>query len=566
MKININLRSESGLIKVPSRMCKEAKELVRSKLISYIIYKCSKLEELDNIVQYFVRICQLEHIEIINELDVIMSVKYIKTYGMLGLPKTYYKLKPFDVNPSIEHPDVIKVSLCQDVQHGSINDEHELKISVSAIDRLLIRPKYVTIKQLSAAISRLLSSVEHELMHYVQINYLHRDSLTLHEITVEDSAESRRVKYYTSLVEFLPQIKTAIDEFWLELDSDQTPFQKDFLRKFTDSIEPLRANRVWFKQSTFFKVLKRHKPVAYKRALKIFTENVLNTVHERNKRDKLATLKPTNSTMRLATSESGLIKVPEQLHKNVERVALTKILSHVIYITDGLSSRERVFNEANKLLHEYNFELLTIDRDIYLPTVIQIVRKAGELPKSYHNMDKPRQKVISVELDNIKQGSIAYFAPPNIITLCTSPIRSISQPDSPTFGKVRALIDDYRNAIKHELMHYVQHNYLHDANNQQHYKSRDVTDNKVKYYISPVEFSPTIHTDVENFVRLMRGYSGKVKFNNLIAYYTCSIDPFAIAYPGFAPSEFFDILKRYKHSAYVKALRIFVPLVKQRLE
>ena len=140
-------------------------------------------------------------------------------------------------------------------------------------------------------LDRILLTFEHELTHYVQYKALHKLS-AVQTYGADEAAQTSRIKgkkdaYYNSQVEFDPLIRTSLGEFHrMERDNIEAKMKgtrRGWIDIFvgakaipTQKFEMIRSEKHggFIEPSEFFLSLKKHSPDKWKKAVKLFTQEL----------------------------------------------------------------------------------------------------------------------------------------------------------------------------------------------------------------------------------------------------------------------------------------------------
>lgn len=135
-------------------------------------------------------------------------------------------------------------------------------------------------------------------------------------------------------------------------------------------------------------------------------------------------------------------------------------------------------------------------------------------------------------------------------------------------GNIQPLLREIRNTLRHELSHAVQFLSLAAVDPRQVEKSHSIDANGTKgdYYISPIEYGPTLESDIDNFVD-----SIETKRDNNVNY---NLGNDIRVHVGMKKGRIFDIvstspfffaLKKSSEERYRRAVSVFAKEVTQRL-
>ena len=267
--------------------------------------------------------------------------------------------------------------------------------------------------------------------------------------------------------------------------------------------------------------------------------------------------------MEIQISLSGLIKLPPNLVSNVQNLVRIKLLSYALYSTES-SEYSEVHALIERLMKEYNIE--PIDFMAAMQHTETNVDVSG-LPKSYYKFMSLRDGII-IGLDNVNFKSAAYFSKPNKLFICTASLRKYLFSKYTVFYRdLKSYFDELDATVLHELTHYVQHNFLHEANKgmKSRYDSRKPDFDEDDYYSSQIEFDPTIKTEAAHLLEFCKRYYGAFRLedsqiNALVAYYVSAkseAHTSKVVTPSIEVSKFFRSLKKVKPVAYKKAIKLF---------
>ena len=267
--------------------------------------------------------------------------------------------------------------------------------------------------------------------------------------------------------------------------------------------------------------------------------------------------------MKIEISLSGLIKLPPNLVSHVQNLVRIKLLSYALYSTES-SEYSEVHALIERLMKEYNIE--PIDFMAAMQHTETNVDVSG-LPKSYYKFMSLQDGII-IGLDNVNSKSAAYFSKPNKLFVCTAGLRKYLFSKFTVFYRdLKSYFDELDATVLHELTHYVQHNFLHEANKgmKSRYDSRRPDFDVDDYYSSQIEFDPQIKTEVAHLLEFCKRHYGTFRIedsqiNALVSYYVgakSEAETSKLVTPSVLVSDFFKSLKKVKPMAYKKAIRLF---------
>jgi len=253
-------------------------------------------------------------------------------------------------------------------------------------------------------------------------------------------------------------------------------------------------------------------------------------------------------------SESGLIKIPRQLLDGVKNEAHLLFLSYAYHTTRLDSTVAKYHNLILKMLEYYN--LTPIDNHL-LSNEFVINFDDSDLPKSYRKYERPdKAKTVLVKIDKVRLNTYGYYLAPNTICLCTSRLYRLLRDPKVDEDLILEAFKNIDGTIDHELTHFIQKNYLHPYNQKMLPDYSKIGDD---YYNSPVEFDPTIKSDLIWFAEVAYKLPPS-QINDAIKYWIGST--YRIEYP-FRPSNFFRSLRKNNPDQYLKAVKIFVSKAKE---
>lgn len=263
-------------------------------------------------------------------------------------------------------------------------------------------------------------------------------------------------------------------------------------------------------------------------------------------------------------SESGLIKVPIKMLEHVQNLVRIKMLSYADQSTDD-NDHSDVHKLIMQLFDEY--QLKPVDMNgAFMPTETNI--DTSGLPKGYYKFSSRHDRTLIIALDNIKEGSNAYFTGPNKLYICTSPLRKILYSKFTVHLRdLKTYFEELDTTVYHELTHYIQFTFLHPSNKsvKEHYDSHSPDFTLDDYLTSRIEFDPQIKSEFAKFLRYLKskGFPNSDHYDwpNI----SSCIRTFVYAIPktdelfnhSLKQSPFFEALKRVEPKAYKKAVRIF---------
>lgn len=265
-------------------------------------------------------------------------------------------------------------------------------------------------------------------------------------------------------------------------------------------------------------------------------------------------------------STSGLIKIPQNALSHIQNTILIKVLSYAFHSTDD-NDHSDVHALIERMLKEHGIEPIDFMAAV-VPTETNV--DVSGLPKDYYKfgIKSNKDETIIIGLDNVKERSNAYFAPPNKIFICTLPLRKILYKKTMVFYRdLLNYVEELKSTVAHELTHWVQHNFLHPSNRdkKEHYDSRLPDFQLDDYLTSRIEFDPTIKSELGRFMFYLRskGFPDGDHYDwpNIGNCLKSFVGAYSKTNPDFdfnvGQSDFFDALHRKEPKIWKKAVTIF---------
>lgn len=274
MKISIRLKSESGLIKLPPALFESVRSCLRVKLLSYAYYSLKGDKATEKSFEHIVEYMKQHKVE---PEQLIMAMQNTTlAINLAGLPKSYYKF----LNPSVQNI-IVGLDHVKEKDEAYFIPPNKLYICTKAFRKVAFNVSWMADEEELELYFKLLDAVvAHELTHFVQRTLLHpANSIKKYD---GNTMEKDNFKYYTSIIEFDPLLKTDI-AYFIQKCNKHKPMNRYTLNKYIqyyvnsiDKNSELYPNIYpGFEPSQFFAELKLRKPSAYKKAIGIFTSTVV---------------------------------------------------------------------------------------------------------------------------------------------------------------------------------------------------------------------------------------------------------------------------------------------------
>lgn len=265
MKIQISL---SGLIKLPATLLHNVQAAVKRKILSYAIHSTEGYDDYEHIFKLFNKYANDNNIALEPIIESMSDVEI--DVNVEGLPTSYYKYaKPVD-------KIVIRLTTIGTNSAAHFSKPNTLTFNTFFIRSIMYSKHPVKYSDVVRYFESLDSTVEHEVSHFIQYNFLHPKNFGIKKRYEQKSEDFDIDDYYTSTVEFDPTIKSEANNFILAL--------KDFYGSYLMDRKQLNARISYYVlasndnklaipgvgQSRFFSALKRKKPTAWKKAIRLF--------------------------------------------------------------------------------------------------------------------------------------------------------------------------------------------------------------------------------------------------------------------------------------------------------
>lgn len=268
--------------------------------------------------------------------------------------------------------------------------------------------------------------------------------------------------------------------------------------------------------------------------------------------------------MKIHISLSGLIKIPTTLLDVVQTKVREKLLSYAYHALENDSEYTDTRNLIIQYMKDSNIEPIGLLESMST-SVIDL--DVSGLPQSYYKFAS-FQDGLKLDLDSVNTKSKAYFVPPNKITVCIHDFKlMIYHKYIPHYRDIKTYFVNLDATVEHELTHYIQENFLHPANRvrKKQYDSRKADFDFDAYYTSPIEFDPTIKSEIADLKQYIQHYYRNstlepVQSNALIGFYVGAFSKdqvYKYITPNLEPSSFFLALKKKKPVAWKKAIKLF---------
>lgn len=253
-------------------------------------------------------------------------------------------------------------------------------------------------------------------------------------------------------------------------------------------------------------------------------------------------------------SESGLIKIPADLLKKVIDESHLIFLSFAYHKTRLDSSVQKHHNLILKMLKYY--EMSPIDQHL-LADSFTIVFDDSDLPEDYRKYARGKNSIV-VKIDTQELKYYGYFREPSTICLCVTKLYNLLRTPSCNEHEVFDAFKSIDGTIEHEITHYIQKNYLHGANST---RLPGYEKFGHEYYNSPVEFDPTIKSDLKDFATFASKLD-KNAINDAIKYFVHANynTKFVFTFPK---STFFYSLRTKNKEKYIRAVKVFAQHAKE---
>jgi len=271
-----------GLIKVPAKLLYDVQHFVLDAYFTYLEYHVPKMLrfEDEDVLDSCLRMIEQE--------KKARGVKTLPTFHTRLKLGARHVLKVFKLDDQLYAHDVkltvrVKVHFEKSSTLGSnlgqYNDSGEASSFIHVSPYALhMTGRSVTnkhqLKHVLAKLEDLLALVEHELTHLVQYRGLDHPSQRAGNYADEEDFSD---KYAMSQVEFDPLIKSAMGTARRALRTFRRDNPNRSDREYLDSFVSAAEAIPGYGQSSFFAILKKRKPTAWKKAVKLFMSGMLPT-------------------------------------------------------------------------------------------------------------------------------------------------------------------------------------------------------------------------------------------------------------------------------------------------
>jgi hypothetical protein len=304
--IQFKIFLSEGMIKLPVKMFKEGERLIVSDICSYVITDLEKYKREPDVHLFSEHVKKVasQHAAPLRSLKKKTRSKFKIKLSLEGLPEKYREGFGSDKNLDLDLDWVRKGRLTDLGAGGSYKDTEagKIVIGIFPIIELELEKKVALNKKreeegkknahlysemvdlFDRRLDRILLSFEHELTHYVQYKALSKLS---DKQTGHSEHPGKRDAYFNSQIEFDPLIRSALGEFHtMEKDNDEAGMKgsrRDWIAIFVGSksipsqkFAMARSEKYggFIEPSDFFLSLKKHSPDKWRKAVKLFTQEI----------------------------------------------------------------------------------------------------------------------------------------------------------------------------------------------------------------------------------------------------------------------------------------------------
>lgn len=315
--MSFSLFLNEGLIKLPAKVSESMIKYFVYWYLAYAEAQAEKNDDLDEDDIDMIKVCidrlaKKHGVTSPSHADVIRSTKargIFKKFEMRDLPDAYVQrvgkvngveaveaLKKEKVKFMVafkKHPDLdFDNDRPQGIFHPGKDGEDSLIIVSIAnmpteVEHFVQMLSQLKVEQANRVINHTIGIIEHELTHAIQSMILYQ----LHPNQYDSNGkavrglrkdQAKKEKYFTSQVEFDPQIKGAIREIknlFDELKAKTKEDKREIFNRYTysdaDQKNVSHKDNQKYYRSPFFKALRRSDPDKWKKAVKLLAQGVL---------------------------------------------------------------------------------------------------------------------------------------------------------------------------------------------------------------------------------------------------------------------------------------------------